>query len=50
VFQFEWDEQYRLDYFESGDSCYLVREVVGADDEQAARLAAREWVGDSGAR
>lgn len=48
VFEFKWDEQYRLDYFETGDSRYLVRDVVGADDEQAARLAAREWVGDRG--
>jgi hypothetical protein len=45
VFELKWGEQYRSDYFESGDARYLLEEVVGAADEEAARAAAHKWVG-----
>jgi hypothetical protein len=48
VFEFRWDEQYRSDYFMSGDANYLLHEAVGAEDELAAAAAAADWVGAGG--
>jgi hypothetical protein len=48
VFELKWEEQLRLDYFESGDSRYLLEEVVGAGDELGARAVAHNWVGVGG--